>query len=153
MAALTNLIVASALEAVDSDALVAQHQAAIRKQAQIHNFSAAQISQKLHHDLSAANVHHYTLTAETMYEPNEQGNKNAQIWFEAETLKDAKAMIQQVIFFRQPLHFSLLRHLLAKVSGNRIKPQYRSGGSLATAVEKKPINLAQVILFLFLSKP
>ena len=95
---MTDLITASALEAVDSDAQVSQHQAAILQQAKVHNLSAAQISRKLHDDLSAANVHHYTLTTENIYEQNEQGNKNAQIWFEAETLNDAKAKIQQVIF-------------------------------------------------------
>jgi len=124
-AALTNLIIGSALEAVDSEALVTQHQAAIRTQARTQHSGAAQISQKLHDNLSAANVHHYTLTVENMYEPNEQAEKNAQIWFEAETLKDTKANIKQV-------------------AGNRIKDQYLSGRSPAAAVEKKPINLDQV---------
>ena len=89
-APLSNLIIGSALEAVDSDALVAQHQAAVLKQAHA-NQSAAQISQKLYDGLSAAKIQHYTLTVESMYEPNEQGEKNAEVWFEAETLKDAKA--------------------------------------------------------------
>lgn len=94
---MTNLIVGSALEAVDSNALVAQHYSAIRLQSKAGNLNLAAMSQKLHADLSAANVQHHTLTVESMYEPNEQGEKNAQIWFEAETLEEARAKVQVII--------------------------------------------------------
>ncbi|KAF8596134.1 hypothetical protein BDV93DRAFT_455473, partial [Ceratobasidium sp. AG-I] len=90
--ALTNLITGSALEAVDSDTLVLQYNAAIREQTQGSNVNA--ISRKLHSDLSAANVHHHTLTVDDMYDLTEQDKKNVQIWLESETLDEAKAKIQ-----------------------------------------------------------
>ncbi|KAF8596136.1 hypothetical protein BDV93DRAFT_563621 [Ceratobasidium sp. AG-I] len=121
--ALTNLITGSALEAVDSDALVLQHYAAIRSQAQ-GNSNANAVSRNLHSELSAANVHHHTLNVDNMYNLTEQDKRNAQIWLESETLDEAKAKI----------------HLL---SGNRIKEQYLSNDTLVTSVEKKPINLEQ----------
>jgi hypothetical protein len=93
---LTDLLVGAALEAVDSEPLVAKHQVDIRNKANA-NMSASEISRKLHSDLSAAGVQHHTLLVDSMYEPSKQGDRNVQVWFEAENIDEAKSKIQQVI--------------------------------------------------------
>ncbi|KAG8740114.1 hypothetical protein FRC10_004743 [Ceratobasidium sp. 414] len=92
---LTQVIVGCALQEVDSNALVAQHQSAILGEAQNRSFSATSFAQQLHSRLSAANVQHHTLTVDSMVEPNAEGDKIVQIWFESENLDEANAKIKQ----------------------------------------------------------
>ncbi|KAG8704630.1 hypothetical protein FRC09_003417 [Ceratobasidium sp. 395] len=122
---LTQVIIGCALQEADSNRLVAEHQAKILGEAQNRSFNAVSFAQKLHSDLSAANVHHHTLTVDSMVEPNQEGDKIVQIWFEAENLDEANAKITKAA----PCH---------------LKHQYSSGGSPAAVLEKKPINLSQV---------
>lgn len=95
--ALPILIAGSVLEAVDAEGLVAQYQADIRSKAKDQKIDASQISQKLHSDLSAAGVQHYTLAVENMYQKHEQGEQNVRIWFNAENLDEAKGKIKEVM--------------------------------------------------------
>ncbi|KAG9123425.1 hypothetical protein FRC07_014959, partial [Ceratobasidium sp. 392] len=122
---LTQVIIGCALQEADSNQLVAQHQAAILSESRNRSFNAVSFSQKLHRDLSAANVHHHTLTVDNMVEPNAEGDKIVQIWFESENLDEANAKI-------------------TKASPCHLKHQYSSGGSPAVVLEKKPISVSQV---------
>ncbi|KAG9124880.1 hypothetical protein FRC07_009896 [Ceratobasidium sp. 392] len=122
---LSQVIVGSALQAVDSNKLVAQHRAAIRTQAQASNFNAAAFAQKLHGELLATNVQHHTLTVDSMVEPNPAADKIAQIWAESDTLEEAHAKIQQA-------------------APNRVKEEYLDGALPTANLAKKPITLDQV---------
>jgi len=122
---LSQAIIGSALQEVDSNSLVAQHRAAIRSEAKASNFNATVFAQKLHSNLLAANVQHHTLDIDNMVEPNPAGDKVAQIWFESESLEEAHAKIQQVV-------------------PSRIKEQYLDGALPTASLGKKPITLAQV---------
>ena len=92
---LSEVIVGTSLEAIDSEALVVKYQSEIRTKVQVGK-SSQEIAKKLHSDLTAAGVQHHTLVIDQMYAPNEQGKRNAQIWFESENIKDAKAKIKRV---------------------------------------------------------
>ncbi|KAF7973408.1 hypothetical protein HWV62_15205 [Athelia sp. TMB] len=141
---LTDLIVGSALETVDSDALVSQCFSVIRQQLEANDSNAEAISKTLHDNLLAANAEHYTLTVEDIYEPDEQGERNVQTWFEAKTLEKAKEEIQVTASSSlSPLLSSTDMFLAEKVTTSRIKEQYLFNGSVATSVEKQPISLAQ----------
>lgn len=93
---LANIIVGSALEAFDAEVLVTQHQENIRSKAYTHNISARDIAKQLHSELSSSGVQHHTPVVENIYKPSKQGDLNAQVWFEAETLREAKAKIKLV---------------------------------------------------------
>ncbi|KAG1751232.1 hypothetical protein EDB19DRAFT_1676222 [Suillus lakei] len=122
---LPTLIAGSALEAVDNEILVTKHQVEVRSMANNQNMSAGEISQRLHEDFVAAGVQHSTLVVDNMYEQRTQGDRNAEIWFNAEDLDEAKDKIQQV-------------------EGNRILEKYLSEVSQSAAIETQPISLAQV---------
>ncbi|KAG8740118.1 hypothetical protein FRC10_004747 [Ceratobasidium sp. 414] len=122
---LNQVIIGSALQEVDSNALVAQHRAAVRSESKASNFNAAAFAQKLHSNLSAANVQHHTLDIDNMVEPNPAGDKIVRIWSESESLEEAHAKIQQVM-------------------PSRIKEQYLDGALPTASIGKKPITLAQV---------
>ncbi|KAF8232768.1 hypothetical protein L208DRAFT_1377521 [Tricholoma matsutake] len=119
--ALPILIAGSVLEAVDAEGLVAQYQADIRSKAKDQKIDASQISQKLHSDLSAAGVQHYTLAVENMYQKHEQGEQNVRIWFNAENLDEAKGKIKEV-------------------EGSRLLEKYVAGGVLSPTVSKQPVE-------------
>ncbi|KAG2121797.1 hypothetical protein BD769DRAFT_1671202 [Suillus cothurnatus] len=126
LSVLPTLIAGSALEAVDSEIYVAKYQAEVRRMANDQKMSAGEILLKLHKDFVAAGIQHTTLVVDNMYEQRTQGDWNANIWFNAENLNDAKNKIQEV-------------------EGNRILGKYQTPGAEQSAtVEMHPISLAQV---------
>jgi hypothetical protein len=123
---LPTIIAGSALEAVDSETYVAQYQAEVRSMANNQKMSASDISQKLHKNFVAAGIQHSTLVVDNMYEQRTQGDRNADIWFNAENLDEARNKIQEV-------------------EGNRIIEKYQAPGvAQSAAVQTQPISYAQV---------
>ncbi|KAG1849195.1 hypothetical protein F4604DRAFT_1934983 [Suillus subluteus] len=123
---LPTLIAGSALEAVNSEIYVAEYQAEVRSMATDQKMSASEISQRLHKNFVAAGIQHSTLVVDNMYEQRTQGDQNADIWFNAENLDEAKNNIQEV-------------------EGNRILEKYQTPGvEQSAAVVAQPISLAQV---------
>ncbi|KAG1835989.1 hypothetical protein DFJ58DRAFT_710434 [Suillus subalutaceus] len=96
LSVLPTLIAGSALEAVDSEIYVAQYQAEVRRMANDQKMSASEILLKLHGNFVAAGIQHTTLVVDNMYEQRAQGDRNADIWFNAENLDEAKNNIQEV---------------------------------------------------------
>ncbi|KAG1807995.1 uncharacterized protein BJ212DRAFT_1485280 [Suillus subaureus] len=126
LSVLPTLIAGSALEAVDSEIYVAKHQAEVRSMANDQKMNASEISLKLHRKFVAASIQHSTLVVDNMYEQRTQGDRNADIWFDAENLDEAKMNIQEV-------------------EGNHILAKYQTPGvGQLAAIETQPISLAQV---------
>ncbi|KAG8740525.1 hypothetical protein FRC11_000203 [Ceratobasidium sp. 423] len=122
---LTKIITGCALQAADSHQLIVQHQAAIRNHVQVNKLSVSDVVQKLHGELSASNVQHHNLSVDSMVESNEQEEKAAQIWFEAENIKEGREKVKQA-------------------HSGRIANQYLSGHSPSITLAKEPISRAQV---------
>ncbi|KAG1873223.1 hypothetical protein F4604DRAFT_1925730 [Suillus subluteus] len=120
LSVLPTLIAGSALEAVDSESYVAKHQAEVCNMANNQKMSASEISLRLHGNFVAAGTQHSTLVVDDTYEQRTQGDRNVDIWFNAENLDEARNKIQQV-------------------EGNHILAKYQT-----PAVETQPISLAQV---------
>ncbi|KAG1810938.1 uncharacterized protein BJ212DRAFT_1376889 [Suillus subaureus] len=126
LSVLPTLIAGSALEAVDSEIYVAKYQAEVRSMANDQKMSASEILLKLHKNFAAAGIQHTTLVVDNMYKQRTQGDRNADIWFNAENLNEAKHNIQEV-------------------EGSRIIEKYQTPGAEQSAtVEMQPISLAQV---------
>ncbi|KAG2336931.1 hypothetical protein BDR05DRAFT_80548 [Suillus weaverae] len=123
---LPTLIAGSALEAVDDEILVAKYQAEVRSMANDQKMNANDISLKLYKNFVAADMQHSTLVVDNMYEQRTQGERNADIWFNAESLDEAKNNIQEV-------------------EGDRILEKYQTPGvEQSAAIETQSISLAQV---------
>ncbi|KAG2029885.1 hypothetical protein BDR03DRAFT_906422 [Suillus americanus] len=123
---LETLISGSTLETVDSEAQVVKNRAQVRSMANDQKMSASEISQRLHKDFVAAGIQHTTLVVDNMYEQRTQGDRNADIWFNAENLDEARDKIQQV-------------------EGSRILEKYQTPGvEQSAAIVMQPISLAQV---------
>lgn len=122
---LVKIIIGCALQAADSHNLVVQHQASIRNHVQVNKLSISDVTQKLHGELSASGVQHYNLSVDSMVEPNEQEERAARIWFEAENIKEGREKVKQA-------------------RSARIANRYLSGHSPSISFAKEPISLAQV---------
>ncbi|KAG1851360.1 hypothetical protein F4604DRAFT_2045902 [Suillus subluteus] len=126
LSVLPTLIAGSALEAVDSESYVAKHQAEVCNMANNQKMSASEISSRLHGNFVAAGTQHSTLVVDNTYEQRTQGDRNVDIWFNAENLDEARNKIQQV-------------------EGNHILAKYQTPGvEQSAAVETQLISLAQV---------
>ncbi|KAG1808020.1 uncharacterized protein BJ212DRAFT_1281279, partial [Suillus subaureus] len=131
---LPTLIACSALEAVDSENYVAKYQAEVHSMVNDQKMSTSNISQKLYRNFAAAGIQHSTLVVDNMYEECTQGDRNADIWFNAENLNKAKNNIQEV-------------------EGNHILEKYQTAGvEQSAAVVMQLISLAQVIFTPLISK-
>ncbi|KAG8699754.1 hypothetical protein FRC11_013505 [Ceratobasidium sp. 423] len=93
---LTDVIVGCLMQEADSDTLVAQYRATIRRDASSGNLSPEEIARKLHEDLSNAKTSHYSLSLDDMVEITEEGERNIQEWYDAANLAAAKGKIKEV---------------------------------------------------------
>ncbi|KAG9123423.1 hypothetical protein FRC07_014957 [Ceratobasidium sp. 392] len=122
---LTELILGSTLETHDIEGLVAEHAADIQSQAG-KGGNTDSISQNLHQRLLASGTKINTLDVEDIYEPSKDGDKNAEVWFQAKAVDD------------------YTKGKLKEVFGFRLKPGYRQGGKQAIKLQQQPVNLQQV---------
>ncbi|KAH7912675.1 hypothetical protein BJ138DRAFT_750521 [Hygrophoropsis aurantiaca] len=123
---LATYIIGSVTETIEREALVQAYSHEIRKEAEENGaYDVSDISTKVHSDFVAKGIQLNTFVVEDIYESNDQGKQNAQIWFESANLADAKARIQEI-------------------DSNPIVEKYRNGGQQATSLKQQPISLAQV---------
>ncbi|KAH7922349.1 Dyp-type peroxidase [Leucogyrophana mollusca] len=126
--ALANLIIGSASQSIDTDALVNKYQDDIRSQAAA-NTSFADILTLYNTKFKNAGVQVNTCVVEDIYEKNDQGIQNQQVWLGAEKLdKDVVGKIQTV-------------------TKQRLKAKYRStsGTAQSPKVQKQAISQDQVL--------
>ncbi|KAH7922348.1 vWA-like protein [Leucogyrophana mollusca] len=141
--ALSDYIVGTVTEALGAEALVQKYDAEIRKQASL-TADAAEISAKLYKDLEAAGVQLNTFVVEDIYESNEQARQNAQTWFQADKLADARSKIQVVKFLLLDAQNVTLTSVRIQTDGPRIVEKYRDGGQQPVALKQQAISLDQV---------
>jgi len=147
---LIGLIVGGVLETAEIEALVATHKDDIRKQAK-QNATIDDISKNLHTHLSSAGVKVNTFTVEDIYEANTQGDRNAQVWFNAEQIDDnTLSKIKEVSF---PVFVGAAKYdnRGLQVRGFRLKHAYRQGGTQKMSSAKQPVTLNQVCNLFFLA--
>ncbi|KAG1849193.1 hypothetical protein F4604DRAFT_94485 [Suillus subluteus] len=122
---LIGLFTGSILETADIDALVVKHTDEVCTLAKEQKATTGDISKDLYGRLSSsAQVN--TFTVEDIYAANEQGDKNVQIWLNAEQI-DNNTTSQ-----------------IKEVTGFRLKREYRQGGTPAMSSKIQPVSLNQV---------
>ncbi|KAG2035450.1 hypothetical protein BDR03DRAFT_521867 [Suillus americanus] len=93
---LLDLFTGSILETADIDTLVVKHTNEVCTQAEEQNATTDDISKSLYGRLSSS-AQINTFTVEDIYTPSEQGDKNVQIWFNAEQIDDdTKSQVNKV---------------------------------------------------------
>ena len=94
---LPNLILGTVLETLDHEAIVSQNFDTVQSLVdQDNNASNETIARELHVKLKAQNVKMRTLNVEHIVLQGSKASKAAQAWFEAETLEEGRAKIQDV---------------------------------------------------------
>ncbi|KAG1769111.1 hypothetical protein EV702DRAFT_1049782 [Suillus placidus] len=123
---LLGLFTGSILEAADIDALVLKNINEVSTQAKEQEATADDISKDLYDFLSSSSAEVDTFTVDDIYAANEQGDKNVQIWLNAEQIDDNTTS------------------QIKEVTGFRLKREYRRGGTPAMSLKTQPISLSQV---------
>ena len=94
---LPSLILGTILETIDHEAIVSQNLNAVQSLVeQDSSASNEMIARELHVKLRAQNVQMRTLNVEGIVPQGSKASKNAQAWFEAETLEEGMAKILDV---------------------------------------------------------
>ncbi|KAH7912671.1 hypothetical protein BJ138DRAFT_749993 [Hygrophoropsis aurantiaca] len=134
---LASYIVGSLTETADRENLVRSFESEIRKQAKINGTSnVSDISTQVYSDFKSKGIQLKTFVIEDTEEQNDQAGQNAQIWYEAKQLADAKTKLQAV-------------------GVSSAVPKYREGVQQKTELKVQPISLFQVegVVQRCLSKP
>ncbi|KAG2029289.1 hypothetical protein BDR03DRAFT_1096286 [Suillus americanus] len=104
---LLDLFTGSILETADIDTQVVKHTNQVCTQAEEQNATTDDISKSLYGRLSSS-AQINTFTVEDIYTPSEQGDKNVQIWFNAEQIDDdTKSQVKKVSL---PISIGPARH-------------------------------------------
>ncbi|KAI0800146.1 hypothetical protein C8Q74DRAFT_1363931 [Fomes fomentarius] len=90
---LHTIVTGCALKVLDTATLCARYQYIVQHQAFAQKRSVDSIAANFHARLSAEGVHHHHESAQSIYQHNEQGNRNVEIWAHAKTLHEAKQLI------------------------------------------------------------
>ncbi|KAG2336934.1 Dyp-type peroxidase [Suillus weaverae] len=122
---LLDLCTGSILETADLDALVLENINEVSTQAKAQKATADDISKDLYSRLSPSTQVN-TFTVDDIYAANEQGDKNVQIWLNAEQIDDSTTS------------------QIKEATGFRLKREYRRGGTPATSLKTQPVSLNQV---------
>ncbi|KAK2462143.1 hypothetical protein APHAL10511_005841 [Amanita phalloides] len=139
---ISQFILGAAIETVDHEAVLSQYSEAVRSLVkQNSNASNAEIAQKLQTQLAAKNVKMRTLNFDNVV-PEDSMKKAAQVWFETDTLKDARAKLKNVNFTSRMLNDSTHNY---QIKASEVKNYYAAGGSQpAPEITVAPISLSQV---------
>lgn len=93
-----DIVTGFALKLLDTAKYSEKYRPTVEHQALVQKLSVDSIALKLHSDIQAAGGQHYNFSSDNLYPLNPQDEIESKVWAEAKTLKEARQMLEKVIY-------------------------------------------------------
>lgn len=93
-----DVVTGFALKLLDTAKYSAKYRPTVERQALVQKLSVDSIASKLHSDIQTAGGQHYNFSSDNLYPLNPQDEIESKVWAEAKTLKEARQMLEKVIY-------------------------------------------------------